>query len=41
MLEVMTAAHGFIHGLFVFPVPMKQTEYLNIFFLPQGGKYNV
>jgi CspA family cold shock protein len=31
MLESTTAAHGIIHGLFVLPVPMKQTEYLNIF----------
>jgi hypothetical protein len=25
MLEVTTAAHGVIHGLFVLPVAMKQT----------------
>jgi CspA family cold shock protein len=32
MLEVTTAAHGYTHGLFVLPVPMKRTEYLNIQF---------
>jgi hypothetical protein len=41
-LEFTTAAHGYTHGLFVLPVPMKRTEYLNIqFYLHEGDKYNV
>ena len=42
MLEVTTAAHGYTHELFVWPVPMKRTEYLNIpIFLHEGDNYNV
>jgi len=41
MLEVTTAAHGIIHGLFVLPVPMKQAEYLNILFFCHKEAYTM